>query len=889
MTAIIFTSAKKLFREAINMSRYLLGGLITLFITPTGYAEIVMDGTVGWAQTLLGPQFDIRAEYGQQVGTNLFHSFQTFNLAEGEIATFSGSNLIENVISRVTGNTPSFIDGTLRSTMPQANMYFINPAGIILGEHAHLDVHGAMHFSTADELLLGREGKWSAQQPQNSVLTVAPPSAFGFLSNSPSAITIQGSHLSVNPNQTLSFLGGELNLQAETVLEASPGRLNLASVASPGLIIPTPTDLEMNHFSQQGKLTATATKLDVSGEGSGSLFIRAGQLFLEQSEVLGITTGSQDGGIIDIATMDLTLKDGSRISSSTKGSGHGGNIFLKVANMLHLFGTSTEESPNGIFAQTLANEDDAGVAGAIQITAGNLKLEDGAEISSATKGFGQGGNIELTIADTLQLASQSGILANTESEETDAGDAGLINIDTKNLQLSEGAVIQSSTFGFGQGGKIDIRAGAAITLSSSAAILANAERYSTGDGGVINIQTAHLTLTDGAQIATAAFSVGKGGVIYLNVADSTLIEGYSSDDGGKLYSSGISATTEGSGDAGAIWLITDQLLIREGAGITSSTYYDSGQGGEVHIEATDFIDISSNVSVPLTPIQQQSLGKGIASASQQESSGNAGRIVLRTSSLKLHDGGEISTAAELAKAGEIELYLDRLQVADKAAITSESQGQGDAGNIFIEANDRVEISQAKISTQAGLAGGGNITVKTPQLLDIDLGAITTSVKTGIGNGGNVTIENPLFVVLDEGQIRAQADEGRGGDIRITSQQYLRSTESVVSASSRLGVDGKIVISSPNETINAGFIVLPVNFLDASALLKKSCQASSKVENRSHFVYLPLAGTPLTPYDWKPSPLLPPLARETAISLSPLQPMPSPNLISSKLAFLDCYY
>jgi filamentous hemagglutinin family protein len=201
------------------MRHYLLIGLTITALT--AHAEVVLDGSLGPTNALPGPQFDIRAKYGKLVGNNLFQSFQSFNLSPAETATFSGPVHTENVISRVTGGTLSHIDGTVRiMDMPKANFYFINPAGIIFGEHAKLDLPASAHFSTASTLRLQDGGSFSATTPQTSLLTVAPPNAFGFLSDAPASITVTGSTLSVTGGQTLSLLGGPLQLQPRSQLNA---------------------------------------------------------------------------------------------------------------------------------------------------------------------------------------------------------------------------------------------------------------------------------------------------------------------------------------------------------------------------------------------------------------------------------------------------------------------------------------------------------------------------------------------------------------------------------------------------------------------------------------------------------------------------------------------
>ncbi len=124
--------------------------ILLLIITISTNAEVITDGTLGQQINLPGPDFQITPDLGQQYGGNLFHSFQDFNLNSLESATFSGSNSIHNIISRVTGGNLSNIDGLIRSTIPNADFYFINPYGIMFGPNAKLDVQGSFHSSTAD-------------------------------------------------------------------------------------------------------------------------------------------------------------------------------------------------------------------------------------------------------------------------------------------------------------------------------------------------------------------------------------------------------------------------------------------------------------------------------------------------------------------------------------------------------------------------------------------------------------------------------------------------------------------------------------------------------------------------------------------------------------------
>src|ERR671910_3905015 len=148
-------------------------------------AQIVTDGTLGPKVSLQGGEIKIGADLGSRRGDNLFHSFEKFGIAAGQTATFTGPGDIKNVISRVTGGEVSRINGKLASTVGQADLYFLNPAGVMFGPNARLDVPGSFHVSTAHELRFADGARFSALDKTGSGLTVAPPEAFGFLGDAP--------------------------------------------------------------------------------------------------------------------------------------------------------------------------------------------------------------------------------------------------------------------------------------------------------------------------------------------------------------------------------------------------------------------------------------------------------------------------------------------------------------------------------------------------------------------------------------------------------------------------------------------------------------------------------------------------------------------------------
>ena len=151
------------------------------------------------AQTLVGPNYSITANLGKQVGGNLFHSFGQFGLSTGESAAFSGPATVTNVIGRVTGGNSSAVDGRIQSNIAGANLYLINPSGIVFGPHATVNVSGSFHASTADYVKMSDGAKFQATNPDASTMSAAPPVAFGFLTPKPAAITVNGSSLGPVP------------------------------------------------------------------------------------------------------------------------------------------------------------------------------------------------------------------------------------------------------------------------------------------------------------------------------------------------------------------------------------------------------------------------------------------------------------------------------------------------------------------------------------------------------------------------------------------------------------------------------------------------------------------------------------------------------------------
>jgi filamentous hemagglutinin family protein len=193
-----------------------------------------IDGTQTIVQQA-GNTFNITG--GTTAGSNLFHSFQQFGLTQGQVASFLANPAIQNVLGRVTGGEASVINGLLQVTGSNANLYLMNPAGIVFGANARLDVAGSFTATTANGIGFG--DRWlNAVGANNYATLIGDPSSFAFTMTQPGAIVNAG-NLAVGTGQSLTLLGGTV-INTGT-LTAPEGELTIAAVPSEKLVRLTST------------------------------------------------------------------------------------------------------------------------------------------------------------------------------------------------------------------------------------------------------------------------------------------------------------------------------------------------------------------------------------------------------------------------------------------------------------------------------------------------------------------------------------------------------------------------------------------------------------------------------------------------------------------------
>ncbi len=363
---------------------YTLLVLLCLLPLSLAQAQIQIDGSLGSAQSLSGPDYVIHEELGKRAGNNLFHSFSEFSIRENESATFKGASEITNVISRVTGEKPSTINGLLKSEIVDANLYFINPEGVLFGANASLSINGSFHASTADFIRLGDESLFYSKPLQSEVLSTAAPNAFGFFGESTGTILVDGSQLNLDDKATLSLVGGKVTIEDDTSIHIPQGQINVVGVDSAGEAVFDRSgghqDLDAHAFARLNTVNiVNRNTLNADGEGGGRVVIRGGQLVLKDSVISARTTGETDGAGVDIAADHFDLVR-SRLDTTTTESGNAGEILMDTKTLV-LNGIG-ESDGVGLFANSAdlaapdAEQDvvNSGRAGTIKITADQLKV-----------------------------------------------------------------------------------------------------------------------------------------------------------------------------------------------------------------------------------------------------------------------------------------------------------------------------------------------------------------------------------------------------------------------------------------------------------------------------------------------------------------------------------
>ena len=315
----------------------------------------IADDTLGAEQSLVTPT-EINGVLGHlitegaQRDSNLFHSFQAFSIDEGRAAYFANPDGVENIFGRVTGGNPSDILGRL-GVLGEANLFLINPNGILFGPNASLDIGGSFLATTADAVGFGEQGWFSATAPEvPSPLLTIHPSAFFYNQMQTSPITVRSTApidsdlgtigLAVGAGENLALLGGDITVEDEGGLNARGGRIDLGAVASSGTIgFNADGSFAFPKEVQRGTITfIESARADVRAPTSGGdIAITAQRIGLvDRSELRAGTLpgqgflGSQGGDIRLDATEQIWLTQASSIQTGVDPNSQGNAGAIKI-------------------------------------------------------------------------------------------------------------------------------------------------------------------------------------------------------------------------------------------------------------------------------------------------------------------------------------------------------------------------------------------------------------------------------------------------------------------------------------------------------------------------------------------------------------------------------
>jgi filamentous hemagglutinin family protein len=816
-------------------------------------------------------------------GGNLFHSFSEFNVGQTERLYFANPAGIDRIISRVTGRNASNIDGTL-GVLGSADLFLINPNGIVFGSNARLDVQGSFIASTADHLDFANGFEFSARNPQvPPLLTINVPLGLqmgqnpGSIVNRSRSVDPQGNvvGLQVQPGKTLGFVGGDLQFAGGS-LTAPEGRIELGATAGSRVALtPSLTGYRLGAIDpQQGKnIQFTGqSSINTSGQGGGAIQAQGQHVLLtEGSKMLADTLGDRNGIGITIRAANLRMEAGTLIAASTFGAGMGGDINIHATDTVQLVGAGFNafqtlyvfgsllgfrqfsDRQNGIFAGTGST----GKAGSIAVKAGELRLTNGFIIDNGTFGQGDAGDI-LVEADIVDLSGSAVTSASLGLTGLGAGNSGEIAIQTRKLILQEGGAITTSTITDGDAGTITINATELVELlafpknalaATSITSLSfgnepSATIYKTniGKAGNINITTRRVLVRDGAAIDVSTGSQlnplgGLGGNLTIHATESIDIIGGSQGETtpgipGGSRNSLIGSRTFNRSPAGSVNLTTGKLTIRNGGELSAATISD-GQGGTLNIVANtielDGVRIFEFDGVRFERPSSIVSNSGVPTVRYRVNPiGNGGNLNIRTHKLIIRDGAKVAV---------------------------NSLGEGDAGTLRITAGSIRLDTSGSLSAETASGAGGNIQLVVDSVLLLRRASSISAEAGNNGAGGNIAIDAGFVVanLPEDSDIQANAFRGRGGNINISTQgifgiqfQPEDTPQSDITASSRFGIGGVVNLTTPDLDPSRGTTELPEGLIDTNGLIARSCVASTG--RQGSFVEVGSGGIPTQPDD-----------------------------------------
>ena len=687
-----------------------------LFTTAAQAQSISIDGTTD--TTLTGPctTGSCTITDGTRPGnsSNLFHSFTHFNVEANATVTFDPFAGVTNIFSRVTGPSASTINGTLKVNNG-ANLFLLNPNGILFGEKSQLNIGGSFLASTADSILFKDSTQFSSANSTESsaLLTVSVPRGLQF-GAVPQGIQVgtdntSSGSLHVGDGNTLALIGGDITLKGGSLAQPSNdyiGHIELGGVGRNGQVrfdaSTSQWDFDYSQVSAfQDVSILQNSSVNVSGNDAGRIHIQGENIEIDSSNVIAQVSSAGNGEITLDASESLQIDTS---EANTRPS----NVSVIIGPSATGEGTSR-----------------------LNVDAPKINLAAGAQINMITAGEGQSGIVDIE-ASRIRLAGENGrpttisnsvVFANPNSPGSGFG--GDLRLRTRSLEVIDGAQVSVRTDSLGSGGNLDIKADE-VTVSGfgsrAASLIISASgippsRFTgltklpngSGPSGNITINTERLTTNNGGQIVTGTNANSTAGSLTVNASEFVSLNGEVASSG----RSGLLANAIfGSGEGGDITVNTPQLSLSNGATINTSNFNSarnrppgSGAAGDIHLTADTLI-----------------ITDGSIITAETVSGDNGANINIQSEGLVLRRGSDITASAV---------------------------GSTTGGNISIDTDALIAFEDSDITANSSLGPGGRVSVRASTILGTayreQLTAesdITATSELGPEFNGIVEIETP---------------------------------------------------------------------------------------------------------------------------------------------------
>lgn len=806
--------SRRLIRRCLALP--LGAGAIALNVASMAIAQLIPDATLPIASQVTAdaqtPQrFDITG--GTIAGTNLFHSFERFDLSTNEIANFVGLDRVDRAILRLTGDRPASIDGTIRFDSP-ADLFAIAANGIIFGENAQIDTGGAVLVTTADRLLFEDGVSFFADpiatsspllsitapiglqfDPINSFdsasQTITPEPASILITGSGNGLTYNGdfstnrterpSGLTLDRGQTLGLIADRVTLDGGNIT-APEGRIELGAVTAGRVLFSewrTPELFDYSRATNWGEVQLlTGASVDTSGNGGGTAQLR------------GETIRLIDGGVV--------LAD-------TLGDATGDRIVAIATDLVEVSGLSPFTQFSSGFYATVDPEA-TGNGGQLEVIADRFSVVNASILGVDTFGAGNAGRMDIRAREIdTDTSFWSG-----SSFSTATGSGGTIAIETDRIRIQDGSQLLAFSVAEGLAGNIIINASESIEIRGTgkgfqSLLAASGFVGSSASVGSIALTAPEIILAEGAAISLATRSsstTAPSGSIALQ-AESLYLGGISIDGDPSQITTSTSAAAPGAN----IEIDVDRLVVNDGGQITAGTF-GSGQGGTIRINAVEIAIEGSTPAIDsrLDEVFTDPTGTQFPSGlfASTEGTGDAGSLQLRADSISVRNGAEFAVSStDSGNAGIIDLQADRLEITGSSRLRADST-----------------------------AGFGDIVLDVADLRLRDAGLISTNTQ-GDAAGGNITIASDTLIALNNSDITANAENSRGGRVSLAASGIFGTTfrdrltpASDITATSALGAEfsGSVTIATPELDTSAALVTLADTPQDARDLINNPCDA-----------------------------------------------------------------